>query len=111
VAREFAALGAADDADRVERTLRQHGEATGTTRRRAGRPGYGDQLSPRELEVVELLLSGLTNREIAVTLSRSPKTVAAQLNSAMRKHGVTTRTALAVMIAQRRSAAPGGAAG
>jgi DNA-binding NarL/FixJ family response regulator len=44
----------------------------------------------------------LTNREIALALSRSPKTVAAQLNSAMRKHGVTTRTALAVAFAQSR---------
>jgi hypothetical protein len=33
--------------------------------------------------------------------------VGTQLNSAMRKHGVTTRTALAVVIAQNRQAAPG----
>lgn len=51
---------------------------------------------------MQLLLSGLTNREIAVALSRSPKTVAAQLNSAMRKHGVSTRTALAVVVTQAR---------
>ena len=107
VARELAELGAKPDADRVALVLRQHGGAP-APRRRAGRRGYGDQLSPREQEVVELLLSGLTNREIAVALSRSPKTVAAQLNSAMRKHGVTTRTALAVMVTQTRYTASEG---
>jgi DNA-binding CsgD family transcriptional regulator len=101
VERAFAALGARDDADRVGQRSRQYAEAP-ADRRRTGRPGYGDRLSPRELEVVELLLNGLTNREIAVALSRSPKTVGAQLNSAMRKHGVTTRTALAVAFAKSR---------
>ncbi|MGW9031895.1 LuxR C-terminal-related transcriptional regulator [Streptomyces sp. NPDC055722] len=55
--------------------------------RTSGRRGYGHQLSPKELQVVELLLRSLSNREIAVALSRSPTNVAAQLNSAMRKHG------------------------
>jgi DNA-binding NarL/FixJ family response regulator len=109
VARGFAALGAASDAARVGQRLQRYGEAP-EVRRRTGRPGYGDRLSPRELEVVELLLKGLTNREIAVELSRSPNTVASQLNSAMRKHGVTTRTALAVVIAQGRPTAPEGSA-
>ncbi|WP_194924655.1 helix-turn-helix transcriptional regulator [Catenulispora pinisilvae] len=101
VAQGLAVLGAKKDAERVADTLQQHGgEKPG--RRRAGRRGYGNHLSPREQEVVELLLSGLTNREIAIALSRSPKTIAAQLNSAMRKHGVTTRTALAVIVTQSR---------
>lgn len=68
--------------------------------RLGGRPGYGNRLSPRELDVVGLLLRGLTNREIAGALSRSPSTVAAQLKSAMRKFGVTSRTALAVSVTQ-----------
>lgn len=50
--------------------------------------------------MVRLLLTGLTNPAIARALSRSPKTVAAQLNSAMRKYGVTSRTALAVSVTQ-----------
>ena len=68
--------------------------------RLGGRPSYGNELSPRESDVVALLLQGLTNREIAAALSRSPNTVAAQLRSAMRKFGVTSRTALAVSVAQ-----------
>jgi DNA-binding NarL/FixJ family response regulator len=100
-AQGLAALGAKQDADRIALALSRHGGRRPGVRK-LGRRGYGDQLSPREQEVVELLLSGLTNREIAVALSRSPKTVAAQLNSAMRKHGVTTRTALAVVVTQTR---------
>lgn len=92
-------LGARGDADRVAAALREQGEAARVVWR-GGRRGYGDRLSPRETEVVRLLLNGLTNREIAAALFRSPKTVAAQLKSAMRKHGVTTRTALALSAAE-----------
>jgi DNA-binding CsgD family transcriptional regulator/tetratricopeptide (TPR) repeat protein len=88
-------LGARSDADRVTGLLRDHGVDTRRSWRR-GRRGYGNQLSPRELEVVRQLVTGRTNREIADVLSRSPKTVAGQLSSAMRKLGVSSRTALAV---------------
>ncbi|MFF2326340.1 MULTISPECIES: ATP-binding protein [unclassified Streptomyces] len=99
VLRGFSDLGARTDADRVVHTLNEHGVAARSVWR-GGRRGYGNQLSPRETEVVRLLLGGLTNKEIAQELSRSPKTVAAQLNSAMRKHGVSSRTALAVSVAR-----------
>ena len=93
VHRGLLALGAVADADRVAHSLPARTW-------RGGRRGYGDQLSPRELEVVRLLLTGLSNPEIARLLSRSPKTVAAQLNSAMRKYHVSSRTALAVTATQ-----------
>ncbi|MEV6507735.1 AAA family ATPase [Streptomyces sp. NPDC051642] len=95
----FTALGARTDADRVHLALRAAGAPVRQVWR-GGRRGYGDQLSPRELEVARLMLTGLTNPAIARALSRSPKTVAAQLNSAMRKYGVTSRTALAVTLTQ-----------
>lgn len=47
---------------------------------------------------MRLVVTGATNREVAVTLSRSPKTVAGQLSSAMRKLGVASRTELAVRV-------------
>lgn len=93
----FTALGAGADAERVRTVLRAAGAPVRQIWR-GGRRGYGDQLSPRELEVVRLMLTGLTNPAIAQALSRSPKTIAAQLNSAMRKYGVTSRTALAVNV-------------
>jgi DNA-binding CsgD family transcriptional regulator len=96
--RELAGLGAGGDADRVARTLREHGvlvpRAAG-----GGRPGYGDRLSPRELEVVRLVAAGRTNQEVAQALSRSPNTVGTQLTSAMRKLNVSSRTALAARLA------------
>jgi DNA-binding CsgD family transcriptional regulator len=88
-------LGARPAAARVAETLRQHG-ADVRSPWRGGRRGYGDELSPRELDVVRLLVGGRTNREIAQALFLSPKTVARHLNSAMRKLGVTSRTAVAV---------------
>lgn len=60
-----------------------------------GRRSYGAQLSPREEDVVRLVLGGRTNRQIAETLFLSPKTVACHVYSAMRKLNVSNRAALA----------------
>lgn len=93
-------LGARHDAERLVGALNSAGPKSGSRNGRRGPLGYGDQLSPRELEVVRLMLAGLTNPEIARTLARSPKTITVQLKSAMRKHGVASRTALAVSAIQ-----------
>jgi DNA-binding CsgD family transcriptional regulator len=87
------------DADRVAKLLRQHG-VTVARAWAGGRRSYGDQLSPRELEVVRLVASGLTNRQIAEALFLAPKTVARHLSRAMQKLGVTSRTALAMTAAE-----------
>jgi DNA-binding CsgD family transcriptional regulator len=83
-------LGALGDASQAEKMLAE------LARPARGRPGYGDRLSPREREVVRLVVGGQTNREIAETLVLSRQTVAGHLHSAMRKLRVTSRTALAV---------------
>ncbi|WBB67613.1 LuxR family transcriptional regulator [Micromonospora sp. WMMD812] len=87
-------LGARGDADRVAQRLREHG-AEVPRLWRGGRRGYGDQLSPRELDVVQLVVAGKTNREISRILAKSPTTVDQQLRAAMRKLKVSSRTALA----------------
>jgi DNA-binding CsgD family transcriptional regulator len=92
---KLSALGAAGDADRVAHELREHGVKARRIHP-GGRPRYGDQLSPRELEVVQLVANGRTNREIARALVLSPRTVACHVDSAMRKLKVPSRTALAV---------------
>lgn len=47
-------------------------------------------LSPKETEVIRLLLRGLTVNEISAQLNRTKQTVSAQKISAMRKLGVTS---------------------
>ncbi|MCW3817748.1 AAA family ATPase [Micromonospora sp. DR5-3] len=94
----FAALGASRDADRVRRQLRDLGVSA--PRRARGRPSYGDRLSPRELDVVRLLLAGRTNRQIAEDLVLSVQTVAGHLKSAMRKLRVSSRTGVAVRVVE-----------
>ncbi|MFE4551374.1 ATP-binding protein [Streptomyces sp. NPDC056785] len=100
VARGLSELGAYYDAGRIGRSLTAgDGDVLAVTRGR-GRPGYGNRLSPRESEVVRLLVEGLTNRQIADALVVSAQTVASQVKSAMRKLDVTSRTALAVRVVE-----------
>lgn len=64
------------------------------TKNRRGRPGYGDQLSPREQEIASLAASGHTNRDIAAKLYLSDCTVKYHLGNAMRKLQVSSRRQL-----------------
>ncbi|MFJ5195288.1 ATP-binding protein [Streptomyces sp. NPDC088394] len=93
-------LGARGDAERVMHTLRAAGVGVKRPSWHGGRRSYGDQLSPRELDVVRLLVGGRTNREIAGVLILSPKTVARHVEAAMRKLEVSSRTALAVKVVE-----------
>lgn len=92
-------LGAKRDADRVARLLRQHGVEVSRAWKRGPR-GYGEQLSPREREVLALVARGMTNREAGQVLFLSPKTVGVHLSAAMRKLGVSSRTAAAMAAAE-----------
>lgn len=58
----------------------------------------GEQLSPRELEVIRLLAAGLTVGEIAAKLNRSKQTVSTQKVSAMRKLGLSSDAALYIYV-------------
>jgi DNA-binding NarL/FixJ family response regulator len=60
-------------------------------------------LSPREVDVYELLRSGLTNRQIAKTLFIEESTVKAHTHRIYDKLGVRSRSALAVQAALQRS--------
>ena len=53
-------------------------------------------LTPRELEVLGLLVEGCSNQEIARTLVVAPRTVAAHLEHVLGKLGAPTRTLAAV---------------
>jgi DNA-binding CsgD family transcriptional regulator len=63
-------------------------------------PGDLRGLTPRELEVLGLLVDGCTNQEIARTLAVAPRTVAAHLEHVLIKLDAPTRT-LAAARAER----------
>lgn len=89
--RALTRLGATGEARRLYRRLERGGISPRTHPWRSGRRSYGAELSPSELDVVRLVATGRSNREIADVLSRSPKTVYVQLRSAMTKLGAETR--------------------
>lgn len=84
----YTELGAVYDAARARTLLRSHQPPEV---RRPGRPAFDDRLSPREREVAELAARGLMNREIAVVLHLSPRTVEQHVARAMRKTGALSR--------------------
>jgi DNA-binding NarL/FixJ family response regulator len=60
-------------------------------------PELGHDLSKRELEVLALLVEGLSNREIAQRLSISPATVKHHVSACMSKLGASNRAQAAAM--------------
>ena len=102
---DLIALGATADADRVRRVLADEGVRVGA---RLGRPAYGDRFSPRELDVVRLLVEGRTSAQIGRVLGLSPRTVEKHVHSAMRKRAVPSRTALAVAVVESGDVPPPG---
>ena len=80
----FAALGARPWRERAEAELRRIG----------GRLASGDELTPAESRVADLVARGDTNKQVAAALYLSPKTVEAHLRSSFRKLGVHTRSEL-----------------
>jgi signal transduction histidine kinase/DNA-binding CsgD family transcriptional regulator len=58
--------------------------------------GACGELTPREIEIVHLLVEGLRNKEIACRLSITPRTVNFHLNNIYSKLGVNSRTEAAV---------------
>lgn len=60
-------------------------------------PGSGKDLTPRELDVLRLVVDGKTNAEIGMGLGISEKTVEKHLDSIFRKLGVVSRVEAAVM--------------
>jgi DNA-binding NarL/FixJ family response regulator len=70
------------------------------TRHATGGPGADTELTPRELEVLELLAEGLTQKQIARELVISPRTVGTHIQNLLGKLDVHSR-AQAVALAHR----------
>ncbi|MFB7620331.1 LuxR C-terminal-related transcriptional regulator [Kitasatospora sp. NPDC056181] len=78
----YEGLRAEWDAGRCTHALRRLGAIRPQPR---GRAGYGNKLSPRELQVARYLARGATNKEIAQALFLSPRTVEQHVHKVLRK--------------------------
>lgn len=96
---EFERIGASWDSARVRAACRTEG-VTLPYPWRGGRRAYGDELSPREVEVARLAGIGKTNAEIAEVLGLSRHTVKHHVSSALRKLEIGSRNELAHMASQ-----------
>jgi DNA-binding CsgD family transcriptional regulator len=97
----FDAIEALRGAERADAVLNRLG------RRAESRAGAGPQeLSPRELEVAELVTEGLTNSAIAARLFVSRATVSSHVTHILTKLGFTSRAQIAAWIATRRAPTP-----
>ncbi len=85
----FGALGATPDVERLEAVEQPDGRSV---------PGG---LSPREVEVLRLVATGLTNREIATELVLSARTVERHVSNIFAKIAVTSRAAATAYAYQR----------
>ena len=84
----FERLGARPWADKTRSELRRIG----------GRIASDSQLSETERRIVELVVAGRRNSEVAAELSLSPNTIAWNLSKIYRKLGVASRTELAAHV-------------
>ncbi|MGH8896461.1 MAG: helix-turn-helix transcriptional regulator [Egibacteraceae bacterium] len=94
---ELGACGARGYRDQAARELRRLGRRVRRSRNGAGAAGV-ESLTARELEVVELVATGKTNRAIAAALYISEKTVETHLSHVFTKLGVSSRAAVAGII-------------
>jgi DNA-binding CsgD family transcriptional regulator len=85
----FDALGLIPWSERARQQLR----ATGATSR-PRTPEARDQLSPQELQIVQMAAEGLSNREIGQKLYLSHRTISSHLYRIFPKLGITSRTEL-----------------
>jgi DNA-binding CsgD family transcriptional regulator/tetratricopeptide (TPR) repeat protein len=85
----FAMLGAVGWRVRAEQELR----ASGQSRRSSG-PEARDELTPQEIEIVELAAQGLSNRDIGARLFISHRTVGSHLYRIFPKLGISSRREL-----------------
>ena len=97
----FDALGTTPWSERARRELRASGE---NSHRRA--PGTIEQLTPQELQIIQLASEGLSNREIGQRLYLSHRTVESHLYRVFPKLGITSRSQLGTVLGGPAEPAP-----
>jgi DNA-binding NarL/FixJ family response regulator len=100
IAAEFATLAAARaadvDADAILLPPPDRVPSSPFARARLGDETIDEPLTPREIQVIELLAEGLSNKAIAARLGISEATVKAHLTRVYRQIGVYDRTQAAL---------------
>jgi DNA-binding CsgD family transcriptional regulator len=89
--------GAIADARRVGRALRRLGVERRIVAQPRARTGW-DSLTDSELKVINLIVQGATNRDVATQLRLSPHTVKTHVHNAFAKLGVASRAELAQLM-------------
>lgn len=74
---------------------------------RAPKPDPAADLTPRELEVVQLVAEGRTNQQIANRLGVSERTARTHVSNILTKLGLTSRTQIAMWAVQTGAVDPG----
>jgi len=104
----FESLGAIRYRNQAEAELRKLGRTVHRRTRRGDGTGVGvASLTGRELEIANLVVDRLTNREIAETLFLSTKTVESHLRNTYSKLGVSSRREMARVLEAQGGAATG----
>ena len=98
----FEQLGAALDASRAHDVLRRGGVRRRRNLRRAPLPAPLNALTPRESEVLLEMARGKTNKQIAQTLSMSPRTAGNHVAAIFAKLGCATRTEASRLVLELR---------
>lgn len=99
-------LGASRSVRAVEVQLRELGIRRGARGSRPRRPTTGwDSLTATETRVVDLVVDGLTNRQVGQRLFLSARTVETHLSHVFAKLGLSSRAQLTAAAARRRAGA------
>jgi two-component system response regulator FixJ len=88
--------------DRVQKAIQQDAEERLANEEREASARRLSQLTPREVEVVDLVLEGLSNKQIAFKLSVSPQAIDARRSNAMKKLGVGSIAELITVVLKSR---------
>jgi DNA-binding CsgD family transcriptional regulator len=99
----FDALGLIPWSERARQLLRATGESS-----RPRIPQACDQLTPQELQIVQLAAEGMSNREIGQRLYLSHRTISSHLYRVFPKLGITSRAELAAALGRLPSPELGG---
>ena len=91
----------------VQKALTRSIEQRRRTAEKTGARRVFDLLTPREFQVMELVITGMLNKQIAAELGAAEKTVKVHRGRVMQKLGVTSVAELVRLVQRARGKAKG----